>query len=167
MTAEPARATGAGRASGPTGVTILHCPSGSGCDRLGSCLNCLRHWPLVSQHPSASSFVVNLTSTSGAIRLSPKTFSCTLGGGGPRADEPKLPLPVKTMLERGFLKPRREDRWVRAYLPRRPQSPCGSSPRTGDIWTLFAMPIFGVSWAWSSRKARPPSQCDRMRKRAI
>jgi hypothetical protein len=36
--------------------------------------------------------------------------------GGPQAGEPKLPPPVKTMLGRGVLELRREDRWVRAYF---------------------------------------------------
>jgi hypothetical protein len=36
--------------------------------------------------------------------------------GGPQAGEPKLPPPVKTMLERGLVEVRREERWVRAYF---------------------------------------------------
>ena len=36
--------------------------------------------------------------------------------GGPQAGEPKLPPPVKTMIERGLLELRREERWVRAYF---------------------------------------------------
>jgi hypothetical protein len=36
--------------------------------------------------------------------------------GGPLAGEPKLPPPVRTMIARGLLELRREERWVRAYF---------------------------------------------------
>jgi hypothetical protein len=36
--------------------------------------------------------------------------------GGPTPGEPKLPPPVKTMLERNLVELRRDERWVRAYF---------------------------------------------------
>jgi hypothetical protein len=76
-----------------------------------------------------------------------------LSRGGPLAGQPKLPPAVQTMVARGWVEVRMEQRMPRAFFTdwRR----CGSWPWTAALWTQSATRMSGASLAWSPTSKHP------------